>query len=143
MDVVRIYPNVLLASDVRLDDFVILGVPPYGRAAGELPLEIGEAGWIRSHSVIYAGTRIGMRFQTGHGALIREHCVIGSDVSIGSGSVVEFGVRIGDGVRLHSKVFVPEYSVLDNRCWLGPNVVVTNAKFPRSARSKELLAGVH
>jgi acetyltransferase-like isoleucine patch superfamily enzyme len=45
-------------------------------------------------------------------------------------------------VRVHSQCFVPEFSVLEDGCWLGPNVVLTNAKFPQSARTKEMLAGV-
>ena len=68
--------------------------------------------------------------------------MIGDDCSIGSGSVVEFRVKLGSGVRVHSQVFIPEYSVLEDGCWIGPNVVLTNAKFPQAARTKELLAGV-
>jgi acetyltransferase-like isoleucine patch superfamily enzyme len=44
-------------------------------------------------------------------------------------------------VRLHSHVFVPEFSVLEDECWLGPNVVLTNARYPRSPRAKDELAG--
>jgi acetyltransferase-like isoleucine patch superfamily enzyme len=40
-------------------------------------------------------------------------------------------------------VFVPEFSVLEEGCWLGPNVVLTNAKYPRSIRVKEQLVGPH
>jgi acetyltransferase-like isoleucine patch superfamily enzyme len=102
---------------------------------------IGAGAVIRSHSIIYAGSRIGNNFQTGHGVLLREHNEIGADVSIGSGSVVEHHVKIGNGVRLHSNVFVPEFSVLMDNCWLGPNVVLTNAKYPRSPGVKEELKG--
>jgi acetyltransferase-like isoleucine patch superfamily enzyme len=55
--------------------------------------------------------------------------------------MVEHHVKIGDGVRLHSNVFVPEFSVLEEDCWLGPNVVVTNARYPRSRHVKEQLQG--
>ena len=36
---------------------------------------------------------------------------------------------------------MPEYSVLEDDCWIGPNVVITNAKYPRSPRVKEVLRG--
>jgi acetyltransferase-like isoleucine patch superfamily enzyme len=137
-----IYPNVHLGSGSVVDPFVLLGRPPRGAREGDLPLVIGVGATIRSHSVIYAGTRIGSDFQVGHGALIREHTEIGDSCSVGSGSVVEFRVKMGNRVRLHSRVFVPEYSVLEDDCWLGPNVVVTNAKYPAAARSKETLQGV-
>src|SRR5438132_1932928 len=119
----RVYPNVHLGSRVRVAEFVILGEPPRNSAAGELALRVGADSLIRSHSVIYSDTTIGDHFQTGHGVLVREECVIGAGCSVGSGSIIEFKVRIGNSVRLHSRVFVPEYSVLDDACWLGPNVV--------------------
>lgn len=142
METTRIHANVHLGPGTEIDDFVVLGRPPKGAQPGQLPLVLGEGSVIRSHSVLYAGSRIGARFQCGHGALVREDCTIGEDCSVGSGTVLEFKVTLGRGVRVHSQCFVPEFSVLEDGCWLGPNVVLTNAKFPQAARTKELLAGV-
>ena len=36
---------------------------------------------------------------------------------------------------------MPEFSILEEGCWLGPNVVLTNAKYPRSPHAKEMLKG--
>ncbi|MFN8451419.1 MAG: acyltransferase [Anaerolineae bacterium] len=140
---VHIYPNVTLPRDAQIDDFVVLGKPPRGKAAGELELSFGAGCVIRSHTIIYAGNRIGAGFQTGHSALVREENIIGDDVSIGTQSVVEHHVTIGNGVRLHTRVFVPEYSVLGDDCWLGPGVMVTNALYPRSDGVKDRLIGAH
>jgi acetyltransferase-like isoleucine patch superfamily enzyme len=137
-----VHPGVVWEGAYTLGAFVIIGEPARGQAAGVVT-RIGPGAVIRSHTVIYAGNRIGAKFQTGHGALVREDNEIGDDVSIGTGSVVEHHVRIGNGVRLHTHVFVPEFSVLEDGCWLGPNVVVTNAKYPRSPRVKEQLVGAH
>ena len=137
-----IFPNVHLGRDCAVDPFVLLGRPPRGAAPGELELRIGDGAVIRSHTVIYAGTVIGDRFQSGHNVLVREHTRIGDDCSVGTGSVVEFQVTMGNRVRLHSRVFVPELTVIEDGCWLGPNVVITNAKFPAAARTKEMLQGV-
>ncbi len=139
----RIYPNVSLPDDAEIDDFVILGKPPRGTVPGALPLILGPGCVIRSHTVIYAGNTIGAGLQTGHGAMIRESNTIGERVSIGTGSVVEHHVTIGDRVRLHSRVFVPEYSVLEEGCWLGPGVIVTNARYPLSRDVKTQLKGAH
>lgn len=136
------FENVHLGSDVAVDDFVVLGKPPKGAAPGQQPLHIGQGSVLRSHSVFYAGSRIGEHFQCGHGALVREYCEIGDDCSVGTGSVLEFKVRMGCGVRVHSKCFIPEYSVLEDGCWLGPNVVLTNAPYPTSSRAKDTLEGV-
>jgi acetyltransferase-like isoleucine patch superfamily enzyme len=140
---VRIYPNVTLPKDAQIDDFVLLGKAPNGKKPGELVLTFGAGCVIRSHTIIYAGNSIGAHFQTGHGALIREENIIGDDVSIGTQSVVEHHVTIGNGARLHTRVFVPEYSVLGDNCWLGPGVMVTNARYPRSEGVKDRLIGAH
>lgn len=97
---------------------------------------------LRSHVVVYRGVMAGKRFHAGHGALVREETRIGDDVSVGSHTIVEHHVRIGDGVRLHSSCFVPEFSVLEDGCWLGPGVIVTNARYPNRPDTKEHLEGV-
>lgn len=139
---IKRFPNVQLGEDVQVDDFCILGRPARGREPGAAPVVVGDGAIIRSHTVIYAGVRIGIRFQSGHWVLIREDTVIGDDCSVGSGTVIEFSVTIHDGVRLHSQCFIPEHSVLEAGCWLGPRVVVTNARFPASPRTKASLEPV-
>ena len=136
-----VHPNVHLGDGVVVGAFVIIGEPPRGRTPGELETRIGDGGVIRSHTVIYAGNLIGRKFQTGHGVLVREENQIGDNVSVGSHSTVEHHVTIGNGVRIHSQVFVPEYTVLEDGCWLGPNVVLTNARYPLSRGVKERLQG--
>lgn len=136
------YPNVQLGDRTLIEEFCVLGHPARGHEPGSAPVVIGDDSVIRSHTVVYGGVRIGARFQSGHWVLVREDTVIGDDCSIGSGSVIEFSVRIDDGVRLHSQCFVPEHSVLEAGCWLGPRVVITNARFPAGPRTKGSLEPV-
>lgn len=138
---VVVLPGVALPPDAVVEAFCIVGAVPRGCAPGELVTHIGPGAWVRSHTVIYAGNRIGRNFQTGNKVNIRESNTIGDDVSIGTLSVVEHHVTIGDRVRIHSQVFIPEYSVLEEECWLGPNVVLTNAKYPMSPGAKHNLKG--
>jgi acetyltransferase-like isoleucine patch superfamily enzyme len=137
----RIHPNIRLGTGATIGAYTILGEPPRGKKPGELETRIGARAVIRSHTVIYAGNIIGDDFQTGHGALVREENHIGNNVSIGSHSIIEHHVVIGNNVRVHSNVFVPEFSILEDDCWLGPNVVITNARYPRSRNVKETLRG--
>jgi len=136
---VRLYSRVRLGDDVRIEDFSIIG-RPLGPAEAKTT-EIGAHGLIRSHAVIYEGVSIGERFSCGHHVLIRENTVIGANVSIGSNSVIEHSVRIEDDVRIHSNCFIPEHTVLKRGCWVGPNAVFTNAKYPRSSAAKRTLVG--
>jgi len=137
----RIYPNVEIGEGAEIGEFAIIGVPPKGKAPGELKTRIGKNAVIRSHTVIYAGNTIGDNFNSGHGVLIRENNKIGSNVSIGSHTVIEHHLVIQNGVRVHSQAFVPEYTTLEEGCWIGPNVVFTNAYHPLCPKAKECLKG--
>ncbi|MBI5747764.1 MAG: N-acetyltransferase [Nitrospinae bacterium] len=138
-----IHPNVRLGKNCFIEDFAIIGAPPKGYGIGELETVIGDNAIIRSHTVIYAGNKIGNNFQTGNKANIREMNEIGDDVSIGTLSVVEHHIKIGNRVRIHTQVFIPEFTILEDECWIGPNVVITNAKYPKSPTAKQELRGAH
>ncbi|MFC1529284.1 DapH/DapD/GlmU-related protein [Gemmatimonadota bacterium] len=129
-----------LGENVRVDDWVIIGYRPI-TDRDPRPVIIGSGTTVRSHVVIYEGVSLGDNCHLGHHVLIRESTILGKNVSVGTGSVIEHNVQIGIGVRIHSQVFVPEYSTLEDECWIGPNVVMTNAKYPRGSRVKEQLTG--
>jgi len=137
----KIYPNVEFGKDVSVEDYCIIGCP-FKDYNGEKTV-IGDNAVIRAGTVIYAGNRIGRNFHAGNKANIRELNEIGDDVSIGTLSVVEHHVKIGNGVRMHTQVFVPEFSVLEDESWLGPNVVFTNARFPQHPDCRNELKGPH
>ena len=141
MTTYKLYDNVLLGPGWTIEDFCIVGTPPRGARDGEVQTVIGDNAVIRSHTVIYAGNVIGRNFQTGNKVNIRESNRIGDNVSIGTLSVVEHHVEIGNGVRIHTQAFIPEFSILEEGCWIGPNVVLTNAKYPLSPGVKGQLAG--
>ena len=134
-----VFPHVIWYGNYQTGHFCVIGQPFTGGEAVET--HIGAGANMRSHSVLYAGNVIGKNFQTGHGVMIRELNTIGDNVSIGTHSIVEHHVVIGNGVRIHSNVFIPEYCVLEDECWIGPAVVMTNAMYPRSKNVKENLAG--
>lgn len=137
----KIHKGVKLGKNVVIEDYCIIGIPPKGMKEGELETIIGDDSVIRSHTVIYAGNKIGSNFQTGNKANIRESNDIGNNVSVGTLSVVEHHVKIEDGVRIHTQVFIPEYSTLKTNSWVGPNVVFTNAPYPKSPNVKDELVG--
>jgi len=137
----RLYQNVSLGDGWVIEDFCIVGTPPRGATDGELATTFGPGAVIRSHTVIYAGNVIGKNFQTGNKVNIRESNRIGNNVSVGTLSVIEHHVEIADNVRIHTQVFIPEFSVLEEGCWIGPNVVFTNAKYPVSPGVKDALVG--
>jgi dTDP-4-amino-4,6-dideoxygalactose transaminase/acetyltransferase-like isoleucine patch superfamily enzyme len=135
-----VFPGVELGSDVVIEDFCLVGKPVDADAPRERTV-IGDGSVIRAHTTIYAGVTTGARLRTGDKANIRGGTRIGDDVSIGAGTVVEHSVTIGDGARIHSQAFIPEHTVLEAGCWIGPRVTMTNAKYPRRADAKATLKG--
>lgn len=146
----QISPLSVVAATVELgagcvvEEFCLVGRHAGRTSDGTLrPTVIGAGSTLRSHTVVYAGSTIGARFQTGHHVLVRENNTIGDDVSIGSLSVVEHTVRIGDKVRIHSQNFIPELTVLEEGAWIGPRVTVTNHPFPECPEPPRCMVGVH
>ena len=137
----KIYSNVEIGEGTIIEDGCMIGIPPRGKKDGELKTVIGNDCIIRSGTYIYAGNIIGDHFQTGNKVNIRESNEIGANVSIGTLSVIEHHVKIEDDVRIHTQVFIPEFCVLKKGCWLGPNVVLTNAPHPLCPKVKECLKG--
>ncbi len=116
-----------LGKNVIIGKYVILGERPPKENDF---LEIGDDSIIRSHTVIYWGNKIGRRFRTGHGVLIRENNVIGDNVSIGSHTIVERNNVIGNNVRIHSNCFIPEFVIIEDDVWIGPSTVILNVLHP-------------
>ena len=136
-----VFPNTELGTNVEIGPYAVIGCPPRGAKSGDKPTRIGSDVIIRSHVVIYADNKIGDRVHIGHGVLLRESNIVGGDVSIGSRSIIEHHVVIGARVRIHSAAFIPEYTVLEDDAWIGPCVVITNAKYPANRHTKRDLRG--
>jgi acetyltransferase-like isoleucine patch superfamily enzyme len=104
-------------------------------------LLLGTDARVRSGTVLYSGSRIGARFQTGHNVVIREECAIGDDVSVWSNSVVDYGCRIGDRVKIHSNCYVAQYTEIEDDAFLAPGVTIANDFYPGQASSAHLMSG--
>jgi acetyltransferase-like isoleucine patch superfamily enzyme len=105
------------------------------------PLVLGADAELRSGTVLYDGSAIGQRLQTGHGVVVREGCQIGDDVSIWSNSVIDYGCRIGDRVKIHCNCYIAQYTQIDDGAFLAPGVTIANDLYPGDERSAEFMAG--
>src|SRR5438874_13230749 len=88
-------PNVRLGEGSIVGEYAIVGRAPRGKKDGELELVIGPGAVIRLLTTTYPGTRTGERLQTGQGASIREHSVVGDAVSLGTHASLECSNRTG------------------------------------------------
>src|ERR1039458_9452466 len=121
------------------DEGVMAG---YSGSRGRVgPLVLGADAELRSGTVLYDGSTIGQRLQTGHGVVVREGCQIGDDVSIWSNSVVDYGCRIGDRVKIHCNCYVAQFTELEDDVFLAPGVTIANDLYPGQAASALLMSG--
>ena len=118
-----------LATPFQLDPRAVVGELP-GRTIADLTLSIGPHAIIRSFSVIYAGSRIGAHLETGHGAVIREENRIGDEFSIWNNSTVDYGCVIGSRVRVHTGVYIAQFTVIEDDVFLAPGVMIANDRHP-------------
>ncbi len=98
------------------------------------PVSLGKGARIRSGTIIYADVRAGDDFQTGHNVVVREHTTMGDHVAIGTNTVIDGNVEIGDYVKIMTNCYVPTHTVIGNRVFLGPNVTLTNDRYPLKMR---------
>lgn len=127
------------ASSPLADEDVLLRYAPPRPVSR--PFRLGGGARLRSGTVLYDGSTIGDRLETGHHVVIREDCVIGSDVSVWSGSVVDYGCRIGDGVKIHTNCYVAQFTEIRDGAFLAPGVTLANDLYPGQDESARLMAG--
>ncbi|MEK7616883.1 MAG: DapH/DapD/GlmU-related protein [Patescibacteria group bacterium] len=137
----QVYKNVKIGKDTKIEDGVIIGLPPTDKINGELSTIIGENTYIRANTIIYAGVTIGKNFQTGPNVLIRENNTIGNNVVVWHGSTLNPDNVIGDNCRIHAGCFL-EMVTLGKSVFLGPRVTFTNDPHPMlPVNFKECLKG--
>lgn len=126
-------------GDPRIDSSAIVGYPSSRNAAGELVL--GQDPHLRSGTVVYAGSRIGARFETGHNVVIREDCRIGDDVSVWSNTVIDYGCVIGNRVKIHANCYIAQFTEIGDDAFLAPGVTIANDLYPGQAASAAVMCG--
>ena len=133
-------PLVRLGDGCIIDTTVLLGYPT-GRRIESQELTIGDNARIRSGTVVYAGSRIGSDFETGHNVVIREENEIGDHVSIWSSTILGYGCRLGNRVKLHCNITVGEFSVIEDDVFISANSVLPNDLHPGCDFSAQCMRG--
>lgn len=112
-----------------IDPSVIVGYRP-GRKVADLGLTIGPGARLRSGTVIYLGATIGRNFETGHNVVIREENRIGDNVSIWGNSLIDYGCLIGSNVKIHTDVYVAQFTTIEDDVFMAPGVKIANDLHP-------------
>jgi len=140
-----IYPNVVIGDNTFIGPYSTLGEPIgsfYNENSANVEKHdfkktiIGPNSVIRSHSIIYEEVEIGEGFQSGHRITIREKTSIGIKCSIGTQTDIQDNVKLRNYIRVHSNVFMGQYTVIEDYAWIYPYVALTNDLHPPVYNSK-------
>jgi acetyltransferase-like isoleucine patch superfamily enzyme len=118
-----------IGANLVRDDSVVLGYRA-ARLDSPGPLLLGQRATLRSGTVLYEASRIGDDFATGHNVVVREENEIGDRVEVWSNSVIDYGCRIGSDVKIHTSVYVAQFTVIEDEVFLAPGVMIANDKHP-------------
>jgi acetyltransferase-like isoleucine patch superfamily enzyme len=78
----------------------------------------------------------------GDQSCVRERVVVGDDVVLGRGSLVENDTTIGAMTKIQAEAYITAYSTLEEHVFVAPCVVTTNDNFMgRTERRRELVNG--
>jgi acetyltransferase-like isoleucine patch superfamily enzyme len=78
-----------------------------------------------------------------HLAQVREDAVVGPGCTLGRGSYVGPGVRMGANCKLQNYALVYEPAVLEDGVFIGPAAVLTNDLYPRAVTPDGTLKSAH
>lgn len=121
--------HVRLEAPKHIDEDVTLGYMT-GRHIDDTTLSVGPGANLRSGTILYAGSTIGAGLETGHNVVIREENVLGDHVGVWGNSVIDYGCRIGDNVKIHTNCYVAQFTTLEDDVFLAPGVSIANDPHP-------------
>jgi acetyltransferase-like isoleucine patch superfamily enzyme len=118
-----------LGEGATIEQGVVLGYAPSRNIELKMSL-IGKKAHIRSNTVVYTNLKIGDNFETGHNVVIREENTIGDNFKIWNNSCIDYGCNIGNNVRIHNKVYVSQFTEIEDDVFLAPGVTIANDLCP-------------
>jgi acetyltransferase-like isoleucine patch superfamily enzyme len=135
-DNTTIYDNVVVGDNTVICNDCVIGEPLadyYSNNNYTNPATVlGADSMIRSHSIIYSGTKTGLNFSTGHRVTIREYTDFGDHCRIGTLCDIQGYSTFGNYCWLHSNVHIGQQSTIGNFVFIYPYVVFTNDPTPPS-----------
>jgi len=136
-----IYENALIGANTYIGAQCIIGERLHGHLSDPNYVNptttIGENSLIRSGTIIYASSRFGRGFQTGHRAVIREGSVFGENCSFGTMSQSDGHISVGNNCRVHNNVFIATYTTIEDNVHFYPMSLTVDSLHPPCQKGRE------
>jgi len=87
-----------------------------------------------SFRYIGENVKLGKNVQIWHLTYVGNNTEIGDRTRVGSITHIDHHVKIGSDCRIQGMVYVPPWTVIHDRVFIGPGVVFTNDPYPPSGR---------
>lgn len=135
-DNTTIYDNVEIGDNTIISSNCLIGEPVgdyyFNDEYSNPKLVIGANCVVRSNTIIYAGSIIGDKLQTGHHTVIRERNTLGCGCVVGVYCNILPDCKIGDCVHFHSYDSIAENSTIGDYVYFFPFVTITGDPTPPS-----------
>lgn len=135
-DHTTVYPQTELGEDGFYGSNSSLGRLPKAAATSTVkaqadlpPLKMGKGCTVGCSAVLYAGTSYADKAFVGDGAVVRERCLLGRNVVIGSGVTVENDTKIGAFTKIQTGSYITAYMEIAERVFIAPMVTTTNDNY--------------
>ena len=87
-------------------------------------------------AVVSKDAKIGENTRIWHFAQVRENSVIGKNCIISKGCYIDHDVEIGNNVKIQNNSSIYYKAIIEDGVFIGPHVILTNDKTPRSIDTK-------
>ncbi|MCP3914027.1 MAG: N-acetyltransferase [bacterium] len=84
-------------------------------------------------ALVEEDVQLGSRTAIWSHAHVRHDTVIGEDCIVGGSSIIAYGVRVGNRVKINSSVYICHGVTLEDGVMVSAQTVFTNDRFPRAA----------
>ena len=91
--------------------------------------------YINKFAIVDEGAKIGINTKVWHFAHVMSSAEIGDNCTIGQNCFIGENVKIGNNVKIQNNVSVYDGVIIEDNVFVGPSVVFTNVKVPKSNES--------
>jgi UDP-2-acetamido-3-amino-2,3-dideoxy-glucuronate N-acetyltransferase len=105
---------------------------------GKESKSISDKIYIDKYSIVDKSAKVGKGTKIWAFVQVRENVHIGENCNIATGAYIDKNVVVGNNVKVQNRAHLCDGLIVEDDCFIGPNVVFTNDKYPRNNLTRNL-----